>query len=193
MQSICVFCGSKTGTNGCYRKAAAELGQLLASRGCTLVYGGGSVGLMGVIANAVLASGGKVVGVIPKVLATEELIHPGVDQMHIVGSMHARKAQMNELSDAFVALPGGYGTFEELFEVVTWAQLGLHRKPIGLLNAAGYFDPLVTLIDHAVREGFIKPAHRQLLLFEPSPEKLLDRMDRYTPPVTRRRIEPDEA
>lgn len=193
MKSVCVFCGSKTGANGGYRRAAEDLGRLLASRGNTLVYGGGSVGLMGVIANAVLAAGGKVVGVIPKVLATDELIHPGVDQMHIVSSMHARKAQMNELSDAFVALPGGYGTFEELFEVVTWSQLGLHRKPIGLLNVAGYFDPLAALIDHAVREGFIKPAHRELLLFEAAPELLLDRLVRYTPPVTRRRIEPQEA
>ena len=163
LRQLCVFCGSKVGSDERYRMAAVELGQLLARKGIGLVYGGGSIGLMGVIADAVLAEGGEVIGVIPESLATEELLHPGVTEMHVVSSMHARKALMAELSDAFVALPGGFGTFEEFFEVVTWSQLGLHRKLTGLLNVGGYYDPLVRLVDHAVQEGFIKLKHRSLL------------------------------
>jgi uncharacterized protein (TIGR00730 family) len=144
--------------------------------GIGLVYGGGSVGLMGVIADAVLAEGGDVIGVIPESLATEELLHPGVADMRVVPSMHARKALMAELSDAFVAMPGGFGTFEEFFEVVTWSQLRLHNKLTGLLNVGGYYDPLVRLVDHAVQEGFIKPKHRSLLVIEERPEVLLSRL-----------------
>ena len=176
LRRMCVFCGSKVGADERYRAAAVELGRLLVREKIGLVYGGGSVGLMGVIADTVLAEGGEVIGVIPESLATEELLHPGVTDMRVVASMHARKALMAELSDGFVAMPGGFGTFEEFFEVVTWSQLGLHRKLTGLLNVGGFYDPLVRLVDHAVQEGFIKPKHRSLLIIEERPEVLLDRM-----------------
>lgn len=176
LRRVCVFCGSKVGADDCYRAAAVELGLLLAQSQIGLVYGGGSVGLMGVIADAMLDVGGEVIGVIPSALATEELLHPRVHDMRVVSSMHARKAQMAELSDAFIALPGGFGTFEEFFEVVTWSQLKLHRKLTGLLNVGGYYDPLVRLVDHAVQEGFIKPKHRELLLVEERPDVLLHRL-----------------
>ena len=189
---ICVFCGSKSGDNRRYHRDAVELGRLLVERGEGLVFGGGSVGLMGVIADAVLAAGGEVIGVIPEMLATRELLHPGVPDMRTVATMHARKALMAELADAFVALPGGFGTFEELFEVITWAQLGMHRKTIGLLNSAGYFDPLTALVDHAVEEGFIKPSHRELIVVEDRPATLLDRMDAHELPQVRRWMGPDE-
>lgn len=176
LRRLCVFCGSKVGTDERYRAAAVEFGQLLVRESIGLVYGGGSIGLMGVIADAVLAEGGEVIGVIPESLATEELLHPSVTEMHVVASMHARKALMAELSDAFVAMPGGFGTFEEFFEVVTWSQLGLHHKLTGLLNVGGYYDPLVRLVDHAVQEGFIKPKHRSLLVIEERPDVLLNRL-----------------
>lgn len=176
LRRLCVFCGSKVGTDVRYRTAAADLGRLLVREGIGLVYGGGSIGLMGVIADAVLAEGGEVIGVIPESLATEELRHPGVADMRVVSSMHARKALMAELSDAFIAMPGGFGTFEEFFEVVTWSQLKLHHKLTGLLNVGGYYDPLVRLVDHAVQEGFIKPKHRSLLVIEERPEVLLSRL-----------------
>lgn len=176
LRRLCVFCGSKVGTDDRYRAAATEFGQLLVREGIGLVYGGGSVGLMGVIADAVLGEGGEVIGVIPESLATEELLHPRVTDMRVVPSMHARKALMAELSDGFVAMPGGFGTFEEFFEVVTWSQLGLHRKLTGLLNVGGYYDPLVRLVDHAVQEGFIKPKHRGLLVIEERPDVLLSRL-----------------
>lgn len=178
MRRLCVFCGSKVGTDERYRAAAIDFGKLLVREKVGLVYGGGSIGLMGVIADSVLADGGEVIGVIPESLATEELLHPGVADMRVVSSMHARKALMAELSDAFVAMPGGFGTFEEFFEVVTWSQLGLHRKLTGLLNVGGYYDPLVRLVDHAVQEGFIKPKHRGLLVIEERPDVLLGRLDR---------------
>lgn len=178
LRRVCVFCGSKVGTDEQYRTAAVDLGRLLVREGIGLVYGGGSIGLMGVIADAVLAEGGKVIGVIPESLATEELLHPRVADMRVVPSMHARKALMAELSDAFIAMPGGFGTFEEFFEVVTWSQLRLHRKQTGLLNVGGFYDPLVRLVDHAVQEGFIKPKHRELLVIEERPEMLLDRLSR---------------
>ena len=176
LRRLCVFCGSKVGTDERYRTAAVDLGRLLVRERIGLVYGGGSIGLMGVIADAVLAEGGEVIGVIPESLATEELLHPGVADMRVVGSMHARKALMAELSDAFIAMPGGFGTFEEFFEVVTWSQLKLHHKLTGLLNVGGYYDPLVRLVDHAVQEGFIKPQHRSLLVIEERPEMLLNRL-----------------
>ena len=174
MQRICVFCGSQVGTNGLYRQAATALGQLLVRHGYGLVYGGGHVGLMGVIADAVLASGGEVIGVIPESMVARELAHTGVTQLEVVPGMHERKARMAELADAFIALPGGYGTFEELFEVITWAQLGLHRKPIGVLNVAGYFQALKVLVDQAIAEGFIGAAHRSLLTIADDPGTLLE-------------------
>ena len=178
MRRVCVFCGSRVGIDDCYRAAAVELGQLLVRSNLGLVYGGGSVGLMGVIADAVLDAGGDVIGVIPESLATEELLHPRVPDMRVVPTMHARKALMAELSEAFIAMPGGFGTFEEFFEVVTWSQLHLHQKLTGLLNVGGFYDPLVRLVDHAVQEGFIKPKHRELLIVEERPGVLLRRLSR---------------
>jgi uncharacterized protein (TIGR00730 family) len=174
MNHLCVFCGSKAGDRPVYAEAARQLGELLVRRGIGLVFGGGHIGLMGVLADAMLSQGGRVVGVIPRALVDRELAHPAVGEMHIVESMHQRKARMAELSDAFAALPGGYGTGDELFEMLTWAQLGIHRKPIGLLNTAGFFDPLLAWIDQTVREGFLKPKHRELLKVAETPERLLE-------------------
>lgn len=185
MKRICVFCGSRVGTHARYRQSATELGALLGQRGYGLVYGGGHVGLMGTIADAVLHAGGEVDGVIPDAMVSRELAHGGLTRMHTVTSMHARKALMAELADAFIALPGGYGTFEELFEIVTWAQLGIHRKPIGLLNVAGYFDALMAMIEHAINEGFIKPEHRQLTVMADCPETLLAALAQHTAPGVR--------
>jgi uncharacterized protein (TIGR00730 family) len=185
MKHLCVFCGSQAGRNPQFRTVAEQFGRLLVEFDLGLVYGGGSVGLMGVIADAVLDAGGRVVGVIPDVLATEELIHPRATQMHIVSSMHARKAKMAELADGFIALPGGFGTFEEFFEVITWAQLGIHDKPIGLLNVAGYFDHLERMLDHAVNEGFIKPKYRRLVVVADAPELLLEKLlHQVQPPIS---------
>lgn len=174
MKRLCVFCGSSPGTNPAYVEAATTLGTLLAGRGIGLVYGGGNVGLMGVIADAVLAGGGEVIGVIPQALADREVAHLGVTDLRVVDSMHTRKAMMAELSDAFVAMPGGVGTFEEFFEAVTWTQLGVHRKPCGLLNVAGFYTPLALFIDQAVTEGFIKPVHRAVIVVDDDPARLLD-------------------
>lgn len=193
MPRIAVFCGSKSGVDSRYAEAAAELGRLMADRGIGLVFGGGSVGLMGTIADAVLDAGGEVVGVIPRKLATKELLHPRVPDMRVVDSMHARKALMAELAGSFIALPGGLGTFEELFEVVTWTQLGYHRKAAGLLNVAGYFDPLARLIDHAIQEGFIKPKHRGLIVIEERPAALLDRLAAHELPPLPRWLEAAET
>ena len=193
MQRICVFCGSQVGTNGLYRQAAAALGQLLAQRRYGLVYGGGHVGLMGVIADAVLQAGGEVIGVIPEAMVARELAHTGVTSMHIVPGMHDRKARMAELAEAFIAMPGGYGTFEELFEIITWAQLGIHQKPIGLLNVAGYFDALMALVEHAIAEGFIRPEHRQLTVMADHPAALLDMLTQHTPPPVCPRLTSREA
>ena len=186
MRSVCVFCGSKVGRNGEYREAAAELGRELLRRRLTLVFGGGSVGLMGVVADTVLQGGGKVTGVIPRALSRKELRRPHVEDMHVVDSMHERKAIMSELADAFIALPGGFGTLEELFEVISWAQLGIHRKAVGLFNIAGYFDPLIRFIDHAIAEGFIKRQYRELFLVSSDPAELLDLLARYKPPILKR-------
>ncbi len=189
---IGVFCGSKVGTDERYQETVAELGRLLVQQGHGLVFGGGSIGLMGVLADAVLAAGGEVVGVIPEMLATRELLHPDVADMRTVPNMHDRKSLIAELADAFVALPGGYGTFEELFEVITWAQLGIHHKNIGLLNIAGYFDPLVQLIEHAIEEGFIKPAHRELIVVDDRPAPLLQKLAEHRLPEVRRWMGPEE-
>jgi len=181
MRRLCVFCGSRVGANGLYQQAAAELGRLLVQRGYGLVYGGGHVGLMGVIADAVLQHGGEVIGVIPEAMVGRELAHTGLTHMHVVPSMHARKARMAELSDAFIAMPGGYGTFDELFEIISWALLGIHQKPIGLFNVAGYFDAMLACVEHAIAEGFIAPEHRQLTVSADQPAALLDALAQYIP------------
>lgn len=163
MRSICVYCGSGFGRSPAYRAAAQSLGASLARHGKALVYGGGHVGLMGVVADAALSGGGTVIGVIPKNLVAREVEHRGLSQLFEVDDMHARKAKMAELSDAFIALPGGLGTFDELFEMLTWAQLRMHRKPVALLNVEGYFEPLLSAIEHAIQEGFVAPENRSLL------------------------------
>jgi uncharacterized protein (TIGR00730 family) len=183
MKRICVFCGSSPGHDPRYLEAARTMGQTLARRGLGLVYGGGSVGLMGAVADAALAAGGEVIGVIPEVLQIRELAHRSLTTLHVVGSMHERKALMAELSDGFVALPGGMGTLEELSEVLTWAQLGLHARPIGLLDVAGYYQPLADFFDRAVGAGFLRPAHRALLLVGHDPGVLLDRFAAWRGPV----------
>jgi uncharacterized protein (TIGR00730 family) len=165
------------------------MGRALARRGIGLVYGGGSVGLMGAVADATLAAGGEVVGVIPRALQLRELAHPGLTTLHVVGSMHERKARMAELAHGFVALPGGMGTLEELAEILTWAQLGLHARPVGLLDVAGYYEPLVGFFDRAVREGFIRPDHRRLLAVASEPDALLDRFDAWQAPAVERWID----
>lgn len=185
---LCVFCGSRPGGRPAYQAAAETLGQTLAERGIELVYGGGNVGLMGILADACLAAGGQVVGVIPRALMEWEVGHEGLTRLEIVESMHARKARMAELSDGFIALPGGLGTFEELFEVLTWAQLGFHSKPVGLLDVEGYYAPLARMLQAGVEEGFLKPENRNLLLHEDNPFALLRAMGQYHPPTVSRRI-----
>ena len=182
MESICVFTGSSTGGRMEYHKAATDLGKLLASKGIRLVYGGGRVGLMGIIADAALDAGGEVVGVIPHDLQKREVGHEGLTRLEVVETMHERKALMAELSDAFIAMPGGLGTFEELFEVLTWGQLGIHKKPCGLLNVAGYYFPLMSFLRRATDEGFVAEEHRDLVLVEQDPEALLERFFSYVPP-----------
>jgi uncharacterized protein (TIGR00730 family) len=185
MQRICVFAGSNEGARPEYVQAAHSLGQELVRRGIGLVYGGARVGLMGIVAESVLAGGGEVIGVIPHALVRREVDHKNLTQLHEVNSMHERKAMMADLADGFIALPGGFGTFDELFEIVTWAQLGLHQKPIGLVNSAGYFDPVLQLLQHAATEGFLQVSKLDLLLLEAEPGRLLDRFASYTPaPVT---------
>jgi uncharacterized protein (TIGR00730 family) len=173
MRRICVFCGSSGGGQAVYADAARRFGTALAGRGLGLVYGGGHVGLMGVVADAVLAAGGRVEGVIPRALVEKELAHQGLARLHVVETMHQRKALMADLADAFAALPGGFGTGDELFEVLTWAQLGLHAKPVGLLNTAGYFDALLAWIDHVVTERFLRPEYRERLRVATEPEPFL--------------------
>jgi uncharacterized protein (TIGR00730 family) len=183
MRRLCVFCGSSAGHDPAYRASAAQLGRILAERGIGLVYGGGRVGLMGVLADAALAAGGEVIGVIPQALLDREIGHLGLTQLRVVDSMHARKALMGELAEGFIALPGGIGTLEELFEVWTWAQLGLHRKPCGLLDVDGFFAPLVDFLDRLVEAGFIHPTYRAMLAVASTPEELLARFAAYEPPA----------
>jgi uncharacterized protein (TIGR00730 family) len=173
---VCVFCGSRSGDSPIYAETAHILGTLLAVRGHGLVYGGGNIGLMGLIADAALDAGGEVIGVIPQHLLEREVAHAHLTQLHVVDSMHTRKALMADLSDLFVAAPGGFGTLDELCEILTWAQLGLHHKPCGLLNVAGYFDPLLAMFDQATREGFLSAPHRQLIISDEDPIRLLDRL-----------------
>ena len=184
--SICVFCGSSPGARPAYLEAARNLGAVLASRGCELVFGGGSVGLMGAVADATLAAGGRAVGVIPEFLNLPGVAHERLTALEVVDGMHARKARMAELSDGFVALPGGFGTLEELTEVLTWAQLGRHAKPCGMLNVDGYFDRLAEFLDHAVGERFLRQPHRDLLIADRDPIALLDAMAAHEAPVLRK-------
>ncbi len=183
-----MFCGSREGSRPAYAEAARSMGKEIARRGLGLVYGGGQVGLMGTVADAVLEEGGEAVGVIPEALVSKEIAHAGLTKLHVVSSMHERKKLMADLSDGFVTLPGGYGTLEEFFEVLSWAQLSIHEKPCGLLDVDGFWEPLSTLFDHAVTEGFVHPDHRSLVLTEGDPRVLLERMERYAPPETRKWI-----
>ncbi len=192
MNSVCVFCGSSPGNDPDYAAAAQELGRTLAGRGTTLVYGGGHVGLMGVVADAALGAGGEVIGVMPRSLVDREIGHTNLTKLHVVRSMHERKALMSELSEGFIALPGGNGTLEELFEVLTWAQLGEHAKPCGLLNVAGYYDPLLAVFDQMVDRAFLKREHREIVLVEEDPSSLLERFEGYEPPTTIKWISPSE-
>ena len=181
MKRVCVFCGPSAGRQAAYADTAWAMGTELVRRGLGLVYGGGSVGLMGVVADSVLAAGGEAIGVLPRGLARKEFAHSGLTELHLVGSMHERKALMASLSDGFVALPGGLGTLEEVFEVLTWSQLGIHRKPVGLVDVEGYWSGLRTLLRHAVDEGFIRPEYAALLLVDSTPAALLDRFLAWRP------------
>ena len=182
MRSICVFCGASSGQNAIYASAAASFGELLAKENIELVWGGGNVGLMGVVADNVLAEGGRAYGVIPSFMAERELAHPQASEMVVVDSMHTRKAAMADRADGFVALPGGFGTLDELFEIVTWAQLHIHAKPVGLLNVRGFFDPLLAMVRHMSAEGFVKPHHLELLHVASEPERLIQSMRAHSAP-----------
>ena len=183
LQRICVFCGSSFGSQPAYREAAETVGRLLCRRGIELVYGGGNVGLMGAMADACLDGGGRVIGVIPQALFDKEVAHLGLTELRVVNSMHERKALMADLSDAFLALPGGYGTWDEFCEVLTWSQLGIQRKACALLNVNGYYDPFLEFADRAVSEGFLKDVNRELMLSDDDPARLLDRLGSYSVPV----------
>lgn len=183
MKRICVFCGSNPGRDPIYMETAERVGLFLAEKGVELVFGGGRVGLMGKIADTVMANGGSVIGIIPKSLSDKEVAHQGLTELHIVDSMHTRKAMMEDLSDGFIALPGGFGTFEELCEIITWAQLGFHNKPCGFLNIQGYYDPLVELFDKATDQQFVRPEHRRLVIIESEIESMFQKMEDYQPPV----------
>jgi uncharacterized protein (TIGR00730 family) len=181
MKSICVFCGSSTGINPMYRQGAVAMGRAIARRGLTLVYGGGAVGLMGVVADAALAAGGEVHGIIPHALDTREVGHKGLTRLEVVDTMHTRKARMAELSDGFIAMPGGIGTFEEIFEIWTWGQLGIHAKPLGFLDIGGFYHGLATFLDHAASQGFLKSGHRAMAALETEPDILLDKLAAWNP------------
>ncbi len=193
MQRVCVFCGSSAGASPGYVETARLLGGELARRGLGLVYGGASVGLMGAVADGALAAGGEVVGVIPGALEAKELAHSGLTRLEVVSSMHERKARMADLADGFLALPGGMGTLEEMAEILTWAQLGLHRKPCALLDVGGYWQPLVAFFDHAVEERFLRREHREALLVGREPAALLDAMERYVPAYREKWIDRGET
>jgi len=189
LTNVCVFCGSSPGNDPAYVAAAESLGTLLGQNGRRLIYGGGAVGLMGVVADATLAAGGKVIGVIPEHLARLEVAHSGLTELHVVGSMHERKQRMASLADGFVVLPGGLGTLEEFCEIWTWGQLGLHRKPYGVLNVAGYFNHLLTFLDHSVTSRFVRQEHRSLVQVSERPAELLARLDRHEPPALEKWID----
>ena len=192
MRSLCVFCGSTNGINPAFAAATRELGRLLAARRIGVVYGGGNVGLMGVLADAVIDAGGDITGVIPHALVARELAHQGVTKLHVVESMHTRKQLMADLADGFMALPGGFGTLEEFAEAVTWTQLGLHAKPCGLLNVAGFYDGLLAFLAHARAEEFLRPSHGAIVVADADPATLVDRLARWTPPDVTRWITPGE-
>ena len=189
LKSVCVFCGASPGARPIYHEAAAQLGRHIAERGLTLVYGGGAVGLMGVVADAALAAGGEVIGIIPQSLERAEIGHKGLTRLEVVDGMHARKARMAELADAFIALPGGLGTLEELFEVWTWGQLGYHAKPLGLLEVEGFYARLTDFLDHLVAERFVREQHRAILQIDASPAALLDRMSAWQPTAAPKWVE----
>jgi uncharacterized protein (TIGR00730 family) len=193
LNRVCIFCGSSTGVRPDYREAAETIAAHLAQRRIDIVFGGGCVGLMGVVADTALAHGGHVIGVIPSALVAREVAHRGLPDLRIVSSMHERKALMASLADAFIALPGGFGTLEEFCEVVTWTQLGIHRKPCGLLNVAGYYDPLVALFDRAVEDGFVRPENRGIVVTESDPEALIDRLSLQPVTAGSATIQPEEA
>jgi uncharacterized protein (TIGR00730 family) len=193
MTRVCVYCGSNVGARPGYARAAASLGAALVARGLELVYGGGQVGLMGVVADAVLGAGGRAVGVIPAALVARDVAHRGLSELKVVASMHERKAVMAELADAFVALPGGLGTLEEFSEAATWTQLGLHRKACGLLNVEGYYDALLALLDRAVADRFVRPAHRAIIVADADPGALLDRLAAVDVPQVSKLIDRDRA
>jgi uncharacterized protein (TIGR00730 family) len=182
IESLCVFCGSSGGNRPAYVETARVVGELLAYRNIVLVYGGGKVGLMGALADACLGAGGKVVGIIPQALAEKEIAHAALTELRVVGTMHERKAMMADRADAFLALPGGFGTWDEFCEILTWSQLGLQRKACGMLNIEGYYDAFLTMSDRAEQDGFIRREHREMLLSDTDPARLLDRMTTYTPP-----------
>jgi uncharacterized protein (TIGR00730 family) len=193
MKSVCVFCGSNPGNAAVYAEGARAMGAEIARRGLVLVYGGGAVGLMGIVANAALDAGGEVHGVIPRALREKEVGHFGLTRLEVVETMHVRKARMAELSDGFIAMPGGIGTFEELFEIWTWGQLGIHSKPLAFLNVAGFYDPLAAFLDQTVEAGFLKPTHRAMALTDTQPATLLDRMESYVPAQTVKWVEKEEV
>ena len=193
LDHICVFCGSSFGRGETYKAAAETLGRLFAERGITLVYGGARVGLMGAVADAVLGAGGQAVGVIPSSMLDREIAHQGLTKLHVVRSMHERKALMANLSDAFIALPGGFGTLEEFCEILTWGQLGLHQKPVALLNVDGYYDDLLALFDKAFSEQFIRTEHRRLIIQAADPINILDQFASYQPPTVQKWLDPDET
>lgn len=189
IKRVCVFAGSNEGVRAGYGAAARELGRVLAARSVGLVYGGARVGLMGVLADAVLAAGGTVTGVMPSMLVAKEVAHNGLTELRVVSSMHERKALMSDLSDGFIALPGGWGTWEEFFEVLTWGQLGLHQKPCGLLNVDGYFDRLLSFVEHSIDEGFVRREHNTMIAVSASAVALLDKLATYQPPVVKKWID----
>jgi uncharacterized protein (TIGR00730 family) len=188
LQTVCVFCAANPGNDPVYQREARDFGALLAREGRRVVFGGGRTGLMGALAEGALASGGNIVGVMPRHLVDREVAHTGLTELHVVGSMHERKTMLSQLADGFVAMPGGIGTLEELFEIWTWGQLGLHRKPYGLLNIGGFFDPLLAFLDHAVRDGFIGAESRGMLAVDSDPRALLTRMEAMEPPRVRQWI-----
>ncbi len=192
MKRICVYCGSSQGRQPEYRLAAQELGEALLERNLGLIYGGASVGIMGAVADTVLAGGGEAIGVIPEALAIKEVAHEGLSEQHVVATMHERKALMADLADGFIALPGGWGTLEEIFEALTWAQLGFHEKPCGLLNVAAYYDQLAAFLEQAFDEQFVRPVYRQLLLIESQPAKLLERFASYRAPRIKKWLGPSQ-
>jgi uncharacterized protein (TIGR00730 family) len=193
MKRLCVYCGSRPGSQPAYTEAAKNLARALVNRKIEVVYGGASVGTMGVLANTVLAEGGHVIGIIPQAVLGREVVHRGLSELRVVTSMHERKALMAELSDGFIALPGGLGTLDEVFEILTWGQLGLHQKPCGLLNIRDYYRGLVDFLDHAVSERFITEVHRAMLLVEEEPERLLDQFERYKAPAVAKWVDRTSA